>query len=219
MTGFERELDTATLSDALDRLGIDGQALGIGPLVRGATLRGRAYTVRLVPATGRGGTVGDFIDALEPGCVVVLDNGGRLDVSVWGDLLTATAVARRLAGTVIHGVCRDVGDILAAGYPVFGRGTYMRTGKDRVVVAGTRELVSLGTASVAPGDLVIGDEDGVVVVPRGVEDRVLAAARDIREAEKRIREAVGAGGSLRSAREAADYHRLQRPPGPSRGRE
>ncbi|MFW6078387.1 MAG: RraA family protein, partial [Gemmatimonadota bacterium] len=85
------DLSTATISDALDRLGIAGQAEGIravGPDVRCA---GPAFTVRLVPITGTRGSVGDFIDEVPTGAVVVLDNGGRTDVTVWGDLLTETA--------------------------------------------------------------------------------------------------------------------------------
>lgn len=210
MTDAVSDFDTATLSDALDRVGVEGQARGIVPLVAGFRLSGRAYTARIVPATGRPGTVGDFIDEVEPGSVIALDNGGRRDVSVWGDLLTAAAVAGGLAGTVINGVCRDTGRTLELGYPVFGRGAFMRTGKDRVMVADRQVLVSLGTASVGPGDLVVGDDDGVVVVPRSVESRVLQAAREIREAEDRVREAVTAGGSLRAAREQVDYHGLQR---------
>jgi regulator of RNase E activity RraA len=153
--------------------------------------------------------VGDFIDDVEPGSVIVLDNGGRRDVTVWGDLLTTTAACRGLAGTVIHGVCRDTARILQLHYPVFSRGAYMRTGKGRVRAEDIQGLVSLGTASVEPGDLVVADSDGVVVVPREHEEEVLALALEISRAEERIRAAVEAGGALREAREEAGYHRLQ----------
>ncbi|MEN8375893.1 MAG: RraA family protein [Gemmatimonadota bacterium] len=203
-------LDTSAVSDALDRLGIAGQAHGIRPLDPRFRLWGRAFTVRLVPTTGRGGTVGDFIDDVDPEGVVVLDNGGRADASVWGDLLTQTAERRGVGGTVIHGVCRDSARIRDLWYPVFSRGTYMRTGKDRVRAETIGELVSLGHASVVAGDLIVGDADGVVVVPRAQEEAVLDLAREIADAEDRIREAIKAGGSLREARRAVGYHRLQR---------
>lgn len=101
-------LSCTDLSDAMDRLGIPCQCAGIMPLDRSFSLVGRAFTLRYGPIGQDGGTVGDYIDDLEPGTVVVLDNAGRTDVTVWGDLLTATASRRNIAGTVIDGVCRDV---------------------------------------------------------------------------------------------------------------
>ncbi len=203
-------IDTGTLSDALDRLNIQGQAEGIHPLSPLLRVRGRAFTVRLVPTGGRGGSVGDFIDDVPPGSVVILDNGGRKDVTVWGDLLTATAQGRGVAGTVINGVCRDTARIIELNFPVFSRGSHMRTGKDRVRAESVGQIVSLGDASVEPGDLIVGDADGVVVVPRQHEDEVLLAAQEIVDAEERIRRSVAAGATLRDARAAEGYHRLQR---------
>src|SRR5262249_17589090 len=104
-----RELPTATISDALDRLGIIGQCLGMAPLDPKFRLGGRAFTLRYRP-TGLvdRGNVGDYIDDVPPGDIVVLDNAGRLDCTVWGDILTAVSSRRGVGGTVIHGVCRDV---------------------------------------------------------------------------------------------------------------
>ena len=76
------QIDTATLSDALDKLGISGQCLGIKPLSPTFRLCGRAFTLAYAPA-GPGGTVGDFIDDVPPGSVVAIDNGGRPDATVW----------------------------------------------------------------------------------------------------------------------------------------
>lgn len=203
-------LGAATLSDALDRMGLAGQCCGIRPLHPGSHLLGRAFTVRMVPASAAGGTVGDYIDDVPPGSVVVLDNGGRIDVTVWGDLLTTVALRRGLAGTVIHGVCRDAARSLELNYPLFSRGTYMRTGKDRVQAEGFNLPVSLGEVRVAPDDLVVGDADGVVVVPREQEKGVLSAALEIQEAEERIRVAVNDGMRLDQARKQFHYHQLQR---------
>ncbi len=211
MTESTSFFDATTISDALDRLGIAGQADGITSLSPGFRVCGRAFTVRFTPITGRGGTVGDFIDDVAPGSVVVLDNGGRRDVSVWGDLLTTVAALRGINGTVINGVCRDSGRILELDYPLFSRGVFMRTGKDRVRAEATQEVVSLGNTSVVPGDLVVGDADGVVVIPQARESEILDLARDIEAAEERIRTAVEAGANMREAREAEGYHELQRP--------
>ena len=79
-------IDTASLSDALDRLGIACQCHGIAPLSNEVQFTGRAYTVRYGPASKPPGTVGDYIDDVAPGAVIVLDNSGREDCTVWGDI-------------------------------------------------------------------------------------------------------------------------------------
>jgi 4-hydroxy-4-methyl-2-oxoglutarate aldolase len=204
-----RELSTSGVSDALDRLGIAGQALGLAPLDRSFRLVGRAWTLRYGPVGQDRGSVGDYIDDLGPDDVVVLDNQGRLDATVWGDLLTVTAHRRAVAGTVIDGVCRDVDRSLTLGYPIFSRGNWMRTGKDRVRVEATGEPVSIGGVRVEPGDLILGDGDGLVCIPTARVTEVLAAAEEIERAEESIRVAVESGVALRDARQAAGYHDLQ----------
>jgi 4-hydroxy-4-methyl-2-oxoglutarate aldolase len=201
---------TTTLSDAMDRLGIPGQALGIAPLDRGFRMVGRAFTVRTIPVATVSGTVGDYIDEVPEGGVVVLDNGGRLDATVWGDILTIMAHRMGLAGTVIHGVCRDASRSLELGYPIFSRGVCMRTGRGRVQSDGYQVPVSLGDVRVEPGDMLVGDADGVVVVPQGRLDDVLAASRDITDAEERIRQEIEAGSRLDEARKRHRYFQLQK---------
>ena len=202
-------LDTATISDALDRLGIAGQCHRIQARSPSFRLAGRAFTVHYGPAGTPPGTVGDYIDDVPAGGVVVLDNRGREDATVWGDILTEIAHRRGLAGTVIDGVCRDVALCLELGYPVYSRAHWMRTGKDRVQVEKMDVPVNIGNARVAPGDLLRGDADGVLVIPREHEDRVLAAAEEIHEAEERIRAAVRGGMRLDEARKRFRYHSLQ----------
>ncbi|MBS1698912.1 MAG: RraA family protein [Actinobacteria bacterium] len=204
------ELPTATLSDALDRLGLDGSMPGILPLRDGQRVWGRAYTVGYVPAADPPGTVGDYLDAVAPGEVVVIDNGGLLDATVWGDILTAMAHARGVAGTVIDGVNRDVAKALELGYAVYSRGRHMRTGKDRVEVAAEQVPVSVGGVRVEPGDMIVGDDDGVVRVPRAREEDVLALAQEIEERESRIMADVLTGATITEARARHGYHLLQR---------
>lgn len=205
-----RGIETASVSDALDRLRLPGSALGIAPLTSGQRMIGRAFTVRYVPAGATKGTVGDYIDDVAAGQVVVLDNAGRLYCTVWGDILTAVASRRGIAGTAIFGVCRDVAKALELRYPIYSSGRFMRTGKDRAEVADANVPVSLGDVQVRPGDLVIGDDDGVVVVPVGHEERVLDVARGIVETEDAIVREVLSGTPLREARTRHGYHTLQR---------
>ena len=204
-----QRLDTATLSDALDRLGLVGQCYKIKPRSISNRMTGRAWTVQYGPAGNPPGTVGDYIDDIEPGAVIVLANGGRDDVTVWGDILTEVAHRKRIAGTVIDGINRDVALALELGYPIYSRDNWMRTGKDRVQVEAIQTPVNIGNVRVAPGDLIRGDADGVVVIARPFEDQVLAAAEMIQAAEDAIRASVRAGVSLREAREKHRYHQLQ----------
>jgi 4-hydroxy-4-methyl-2-oxoglutarate aldolase len=203
------KLDTATLSDALDRIGIVGQCLGIKPRDPSFRLTGRAHTLLYRPAEISPGTVGDYIDDIEPGTVLVLDNGGREDATVWGDILTLVAHRKGVAGTVIDGACRDVDVCLKLGYPLFSRSYSMRTGKDRVQLDATNVPVNIGNARVHPGDIVRGDADGVIVIPRAVQQDVLQAAENIDAAEQRIRAAVLEGMRLDEARRTNNYHALQ----------
>lgn len=202
-------IDTATLSDALDTLGINGQCHGITPRDPGFRMAGRAFTILYGPAGKPGGTVGDFIDDVPEGSVIVLDNGGRTDATVWGDIMTEIAHRRQLAGTVIDGVNRDVHLCRTLRYPVFSRRAYMRTGKDRVQVEGVAVAVTIGGARVAPGDVVVGDPDGVVVLPAEHAAAVLDAAEHILAAETGIREAIRGGMRLDEARARFGYHTLQ----------
>jgi 4-hydroxy-4-methyl-2-oxoglutarate aldolase len=201
-------LSCCDLSDALDRLGIAGQCLGIRAMDRQFRLIGQAVTLRY--GVGRpGGTVGDYIDDIGPLQVVAIDNGGRPDVTVWGDLLTLVASRRGVAGTVIDGVCRDVDRSIELGYPIFSRGNYMRTGKDRVQLEERGGLICIGGVSVANGDWLRGDGDGVVAIPHERIEEMLQVADEIAAKESRIRSAINAGQPLRTARAAVGYHSLQ----------
>jgi regulator of RNase E activity RraA len=205
-----RCVGTAAVSDALDRLGLVGSAAGIAPLATGQRMVGSAMTVRYVPIGIKRGTVGDFLDECSANQVIVLDNGGRTDCTVWGDILTTLASEKRVAGTAINGVCRDVERAFALGYPIYSRGRFMRTGKDRVEVADIQTTVVLGDVQVRPGDIVHGDDDGVVVIPVERVEEVADIAHEIAELEARIIEAAKSDLTLTEARAQFGYHHLQR---------
>ena len=203
------KLDTATLSDALDRLDIAGQCHGLLPRDPSFRMTGRAFTILYGPAGKPAGSVGDYIDDVPPGSVIVLDNGGRPDATVWGDILTEVAHKRGIAGTVIDGICRDVALCLELGYPVYSVSHWMRTGKDRVQVEKMNVPVTVGQTRVAPGDILRGDADGVIVIPQEHEAAVLAAAEEIAAAEDKIRDEVRKGSRLDDARKKFRYFALQ----------
>ncbi len=204
-------LDTPGVSDAMDKLGLPGQCLGVAPLDNyRKVIVGPAFTVQYVSASVPPGTVGDFIEDVAPGDVVVIDNGGRTDCTVWGDIMTQYAGTRQIAATVIDGVCRDVNKALGDGYPIFSKGRFMRTGKDRVQVQSVNQPVSIGTARVCARDIVVADANGVVIVPRTRAAEVAACARQIESVEADIRALIAQGKTLKEARAALGYHSLQR---------
>jgi 4-hydroxy-4-methyl-2-oxoglutarate aldolase len=203
------KLDTTAISDAMDRLGIAGQCLGIKPIDPRFRLAGRAFTILYSPAGVPPGTVGDFIDDVPPGSVIVIDNGGRENATVWGDILTMVAHKRGIAGTVIDGACRDTHLAREVVYPIFSRSYSMRTGKDRVQLESMGGPVNIGDARVLAGDILRGDADGVVAIPQAHENDVLTIAEEIDSTEEKIRRAVLEGMRLTEARAQYRYHNLQ----------
>ncbi|MFN7220162.1 MAG: RraA family protein, partial [Burkholderiales bacterium] len=139
------------------------------------------------------------------------DNAGRTNCTVWGDIMTTLASKKGLAGTVIDGVCRDVPTIRALHYPIFARGVYMMTGKDRVELESVNQPVSISERQVRPGDIVMADDSGVVIVPAAQERAVLRVAQEIELIEQRILDLLNQGMSLREARKRQSYHQLQTP--------
>ena len=202
-------LKTATLSDALDSLGIVGGCEGLRPLARGTRIAGPALTLRYLPAGVSGGTVGDYLHLAKPGDAIVIDNAGRTDCTVWGGILSELARKAGLAGTVIDGVSRDVDRTVEVGYPMFSRGPHMVTGKGRIALEQINGPVALGRVRVEPGDIVVGDDTGVVIIPSSRLEAVIDRALAIEEAEQAVLKDVEAGMSLEAARQRHNYHLLQ----------
>ncbi|GMA28852.1 RraA family protein [Arenivirga flava] len=200
---------TASLSDALDRLGLPGSLRGIGALAPGQRAHGPVFTARYEPVDEHGGTVGDFLDDIVAGSVVLIDNDGRTDCTVWGGIMTRLASTRQIAATVIHGVCRDTAVAAELAYPVWSAGRFMRTGKDRVRLAATQTPLRIDGVTIHPGDVLVGDDDGVVVVPASRWSEVRELAERIEHVEDRIVADVANGGTLREARARHGYHSLQ----------
>jgi len=206
--GF-KELDTSCITDAMSKLGVAGGLLGIKPVVAGTTFCGQAFTVHYVPCGISKGTVGDFLDDVPAGAVVVIDNSGRTHCTVWGDIMSQVAKVKGIAGTLIDGVCRDVKVIREIQYPIFSKGYYMMTGKDQVEVDAVNVPVGISGVKVTPGDLIVADENGAICVPFEMAEKVLALARSIEETEAGIVAAVKAGKTLKEARKDSGYHTLQ----------
>ncbi|CAM5602654.1 RraA family protein [Streptomyces aurantiogriseus] len=201
MTQFAA-LDSATVSDALDACGLPPGQGGLRPMWGTPKVTGFAQTVELAPLPGEHGGAHILTSAIAeagPENVVVVANGGRTDVSSWGGIVSLGASVRGVRGVVTDGVCRDVGQARELGLPVFARGQVPVTARGRLRQKSAGEPVSLGEVTVNPGDVVLADEGGVVVVPRDRADEVLRAARRLADREAAIEAEVRAGVSLPDA--------------------
>jgi len=162
------KLDTATISDALDKFGLNGACYKIAPRDGSFRMAGRAYTLLYMVCGNPPGTVGDYIDDIEPGSVLVLDNAGRESGTVWGDILTEVAHRRGVAGTVIDGLCRDRRAVPQARLPGIQQRSLDAHRQRPRATRCVQVPVSIGGVRVAPGDIVRGDADGVVVIQKRV---------------------------------------------------
>lgn len=208
--GFKK-LDTPCVSDALDRLGIPAGLLNIKPVGSGTgrVICGPAFTVKYIPVGLEKKTVGDFLDDVPEGAVVVIDNAGRDFCTVWGDIMSFYAEMKGVAGTVIDGVCRDVKVVKELDYPIYTKGCYMVTGKDRVQIESVNQPVTVSNLQVCPEDLIMCDDNGSLRIPKEKAEEVLRIAQEIETKEAGILVALKAGSTLAEARRQSGYHHLQ----------
>lgn len=203
-------LGTCALSDALDALGIPGVLPGVHALSGVATVAGRAVTVTLGAAGAEPGAGRHLctaaVDAAGPGDVLVVAHPGG-DAAGWGGILSLAAHRRGIEGAVVGGRARDVDEARELGFAVFGTAATPVTARGRVVETAWNEPVEIGPVRVAPGDLVVADENGVVVVPATRQAAVLERAGAIVEREAAIAAAVRAGAPVAEAM-GASYERM-----------
>jgi len=205
-----RPITTASVSDALQSLGVHGYVDSAIARVAGGKLVGQAVTVKEEPTTESVPPQHalEAIDSAAPGSVLVIDNGGETNVAAWGGLMTAGAVTNGLAGVVVESGVRDVEEIRRdfEGFTVFSRAVSPATtvGRFRTVASGIP--VSIGGVTVNQGDLIVGDGDGVVVVPLALVDRVREIAEDIENREKEQTRLILESGSLLAG--LAKYNRI-----------
>lgn len=182
-------VSAANLSDALHRGGV---LEGIRPLFPGIRMAGRALTVRTYP--GDWAKPVEAIDLAQPGDVLVIAAGG-VGPAIWGELATHSALQKGLAGVVIDGALRDSGDIVKLKFPAFSRLVMPNAGEPR----GFGEIgvpIRVGNTRVETGDWIMGDDDGVTVLPQRIAVEYANRAMDVLEKENRIREEIKEGRTL-----------------------
>lgn len=173
-----RDVAASLLGDAMNRAGI--MAAAIGPIAPGTRLAGQARTVTSM--AGDNGIIHAAIPHMRAGEVLVVDAARVDDVAVWGEIMTRSAMQRGVAGLVLDGAVRDVEAIRELGFPVYCRAVVPR-GPHKGFGGTIDAPVACGGVSVVPGDLIVGDDDGVAVVPLAEVERVLAAAQAARARE------------------------------------
>ncbi len=195
-----KRLYTAVLADVLDRMGRRDQAMcGVAALHAGARLAGTALPVQAAPWSHPGerpyAKELEAVEALAPGDVMVVAGAGR-EAAFWGELLSTRARGRGAAGVVVDGMCRDTERLGAMGFPVFASGTSPRDSYGRIEVLGVGQPALCSGVWVCAGDLVLGDADGVVVIPADLADEALARAEQKVAAEDRVRSELAGGSSV-----------------------
>ena len=184
------QLGAATVYEANGQKGaLDAD---LKPLDPTSTIAGRAVTLDLAPADNW--YVHLALLECGPGDVLVIDAKGFLEAGPWGDVLTAAAQERGLAGMVIDGAVRDSQDIIASGFPVFARGLSIK-GTTKIVPGRINVPITVGGVVVAPGDVIVGDADGLVRVPAAEVHTALAASEARAAKEERFVQQIRSNGA------------------------
>lgn len=200
---MRRELFSAVIADTLDAHGYFNQMLPptIRPLGKGMRLCGRAMTVLVSDSLDEQEPYGELFAALDDlrANEVYVASGASGEYAIWGELMSTAARRRGAAGAVLNGYTRDIAGIVAMEFPLFAWGSYAADQKMRGRTLAFRVPIIIGRVTVRSGDVLCGDEDGVVVVPRGVEAEILTEALDKARAEKSLRRDLEAGMSAAEA--------------------
>jgi regulator of RNase E activity RraA len=195
---MKEKLYTPVVGDILDGLGYYHQFLpaDIRPLKPEMKLAGKAMTVLMIDVFGVQkkpfGLLTEALDQLQED-EIYLATGGTRRCAYWGELLTATARVRGAAGAVVNGWHRDTLQVLAQNWPVFSCGCYAQDSSVRTQVVDFRCPIEIGQVTIHDGDLVFGDVDGVLIIPKDVADEVLEKALEKAAGEKKVRKAIEEG--------------------------
>jgi regulator of RNase E activity RraA len=201
---MKKVLYTPVVGDILDGLGCFHQFLPqpIQPALTTMKIAGRAMPVVMIDVHGPQkkpfGLLTEALDQLQPGEVYVA-SGGDMRCAYWGEILTATARTRGAVGAVINGFHRDTPQMLEQNWPVFSRGRFAQDSSVRTKVVDFRCPLEVEGVWITPGDLVFGDQDGVVIVPQKHEKETISAALEKARGEKLVRKEIEAGMSSTAA--------------------
>lgn len=201
---IERELYSPVIGDILDTLGFRHQFLPpeLRPLLPEMVVAGRAMPVLMMDVYETPekpfGLMTEALDDLKPGEIYVAA-GASPRSATWGEIMTAAAKARGARGAILDGYHRDTRQVLAQSFPVFSRGAWAQDSGPRMKVAEYRCVIEIANIRIEPGDLLFADRDGVLVIPRKLEEEVVRTALEKAKKEKSVRAAIERGMSATEA--------------------
>lgn len=205
------KLSTTNLSDALDQTGIRGAVIGIRPVFGLPKVVGLAVTIKITAAgmTKSKHHLGiEAIASAEKGDLIVIDNRGDTENNCWGEILSCAARMRGVSGVIVDGAARDVDECEEMGFPVFARAVVPITARGRIMQEDFNCLVRLGDVQVRPGDVLVGDVNGVVVIPPEKIDEVLLAAEKIMGKEENMKKDILSGMDILEVDKKYNYERM-----------
>jgi len=205
-------LDTNTVSDALDFLGLAGATVGLRPLWNCPKIVGRASTVLLAPKTDSVPTVHlitPVVEQIDSDDRVLVIAGGIEGISCWGDILANAAASKQVRGTVIDGFSRDIDGSATIGYPVYGRGITMISARNRVVQIDAAVTINVAGVDVSEDDYVIADNCGTVFVPQAYIEKVVDLGERITQRQDGMVEAVRSGRSVAQVMHDSQFEAIQ----------
>jgi regulator of RNase E activity RraA len=192
-------LDTNTVSDALDFMGLPGATFGLRPLWDCPKIVGRAATILLGPKQGTAPTVHlitPVITSITTDDKILVIAGGPEGISCWGDILANASKMKGIRGSVIDGVSRDIEGSESIGYPVYGRGVTMISARNRIIQIDSGNPVQMAGVTVHENDYVIADRCGTVFIPAAKVEEVIALGKRIAARQDGMVQAVRAGQSV-----------------------
>ena len=204
-------ISTTNLSDALDQAGLRGAVIGIRPLFGMPKVVGRAVTIKITAAgmmKSKRHLGIDAIAAAAPGDVIAIDNRGDTHNNCWGEILSCAAQQKGVSGVLVDGAARDVDFCQEIGFPVFARGVVPITARGRIMQEDFNCPIRLGDVQVRPGDILVGDVNGVVVLPEEKVDEVLSAAEMILEKEEQMKADILAGMDILEVDSKYNYEQM-----------
>lgn len=205
LEGVRKALEEVSAPNVADAMHRKGAMVGIRPVKPGLKCVGPAYTCRTID--GDWAKTVEAIEKAQPGDVIVIDAGSR-HISPWGELASWSCKKKGIAGVILDGAARDIDDIMEMDFPVFSRSKAPNAGEPK----GLGELqveVDCGGISVKPGDWIIADDSGVMVVPKERAVEIANRALDVKERESRIREEIFRGSTLSEVLELEKWEKKQ----------
>ncbi len=201
---MKAKLYTPVVGDILDVMGYTHQFLpqAIRPIKEGMKLAGKAMTVLMIDVYGPQkkpfGLLTEALDQLKENEIYIA-TGGTKRCAYWGELLTATARTRKAVGAVLDGWHRDTPQVLEQNWPVFSCGCYAQDSSVRTQVVDFRCPIEIGQVTIEDGDIIFGDIDGVLVIPKAIAEEVVVKSLEKASGEKLVRKAIEDGMSATDA--------------------